>query len=954
MHIKFLFFLVLSICCRVFVNAQPTALSLAERTALADSARVLSDADSMERVIEVFDQIIYSPDGNMVTDSLSGALLNHKGRILRRALRRPADAISAYKERIKWQEAQADVDDAKRLLVYHYLGSVSFFEKEYDTSREALRLADHYARQADAPDHFIWLDALRLLGNIAADDYDADLIRSVTRKGTALYEDHVKDGPDSNRHLLGREVYLDAADARDRIGDQQEARDLAQRALEIARQIDDGPGMIRTLNLVAVTEGAVGNTEAANRYFNKALDLYDKDPGNQGEISYIYNNLALMYQKEGRNEEAAASFRKAIETLKDYRYVESVSGQLSDLALCEARLGRVETADSLHARAIEIISYNHSFKRGGELLAVLDSVDLYFELLTVYDSRLTTLLELKRLRPALEVAEEMQTIQEILRSQVITDGSRRFNSSIVRTSLDAAVRIAHELYEETSDEAYLWRALNYSERARAYSLLRSVGRNQLLLPEKERIIRTKIAALSRRAFSEPAVLPELDRLRIELRKMVADGGSETRSDLDALALKKWLRDEQTTLMAYHLTESRNYVFKLTPAGTLTMTAIDTSADLKTMVAEWRESILASAYRGKSLLPAGVQTGLDEKYVALGTRLRKLLFPGGLPPAGRLCLIPDGELQFLPFAALPIEANDGETMSYDKRAYLGGQCQLQLTYTAELLLRNAAAGKPEENISFLGMAPSFQGDNTVLAYNENTQKEGPLTRGAPGLKALANNQDEVNAVSGFFPGDGLLFDGPAATRDAFIQEAGRARVIHLSTHGVVNATEPSLSFIAFAQSRDSLYNNDLLYFNDLAMLPLNADLAVLAACETSLGKLSPGETPLSMASAFTAAGARATVTTLWQVDDAATRELMVAFYEALAAGKTKAQALSSAQASLIAGGEYAHPYYWSGAVLHGNNEALELTGSAMNYWLLGGIVAFGLGLGLLLGVRRLKA
>ena len=141
--------------------------------------------------------------------------------------------------------------------------------------------------------------------------------------------------------------------------------------------------------------------------------------------------------------------------------------------------------------------------------------------------------------------------------------------------------------------------------------------------------------------------------------------------------------------------------------------------------------------------------------------------------------------------------------------------------------------------------------------------------------------------------------------------------------MVDSERPELSFIAFAQTADSLQRDQLLYFNDLYTLPLDNELTVLSACETSLGKLAPGETTMSLASAFAAAGARSTLTTLWQVDDEATKLLTVAFYRALADGLDRATALHDAQHQLLTSGDYAHPYYWSGMALHGQAGALPV-------------------------------
>jgi CHAT domain-containing protein len=165
--------------------------------------------------------------------------------------------------------------------------------------------------------------------------------------------------------------------------------------------------------------------------------------------------------------------------------------------------------------------------------------------------------------------------------------------------------------------------------------------------------------------------------------------------------------------------------------------------------------------------------------------------------------------------------------------------------------------------------------------------------------------------------------------------------------MVNTDDANLSFVAFAQGGNNLEEDELLYFNDLSTLPIEAELVVLSACETSIGKVVPGESVLSLGSAFAAAGAHSTLTTLWKVDDAATEDLMVAFYQQLSAGKSRAEALAEAQRQQRAAGEFAHPYYWSAMTLNGEAGTIELETGGKWPYLLGGLILLLLCGGLLL-------
>jgi CHAT domain-containing protein len=145
--------------------------------------------------------------------------------------------------------------------------------------------------------------------------------------------------------------------------------------------------------------------------------------------------------------------------------------------------------------------------------------------------------------------------------------------------------------------------------------------------------------------------------------------------------------------------------------------------------------------------------------------------------------------------------------------------------------------------------------------------------------------------------------------------GGSRRIHFATHGAISDERPQYSGLMLTLS-ESGKEDGLLQVYEIFNLKLNAELVVLSACETGLGKELRGEGVLGLARAFMYAGATSIVASLWRVADRSTADLMIGFYRELDRGAHKAEALRRAKLELIRGGRYGHPYYWASFILIG--------------------------------------
>ena len=146
-----------------------------------------------------------------------------------------------------------------------------------------------------------------------------------------------------------------------------------------------------------------------------------------------------------------------------------------------------------------------------------------------------------------------------------------------------------------------------------------------------------------------------------------------------------------------------------------------------------------------------------------------------------------------------------------------------------------------------------------------------------------------------------------------------RIVHFATHGLINTSRPELSGLALSLvDRDGRSRDGFLRLNTIYNLRLSADLVVLSACQTALGKEVAGEGLVGLTRGFMYAGTRRVIASLWQVSDVATAELMKKFYAGMLQRRLPAPAaLHSAQLEMAKDPRWSSPYFWAGFVLQGD-------------------------------------
>lgn len=523
-------------------------------------------------------------------------------------------------------------------------------------------------------------------------------------------------------------------------------------------------------------------------------------------------------------------------------------------------------------------------------------------------------------RALVEIEQAIEKI-EAFRAKSLSAAARIEYLAAQRGSYELAARTLMALHERRPGQGYAVRALALVEQTRARALADDVAApapDVHSSPELDERARRAAAALRERHHQRHALLErdeaarlaeieaeipflerDLDEARAEARRLdprLAPPEPLGLEDIQALL------DDETLLLVYSLGEPRSFLSIVGRDG-LVVHPLDGRRRLEALVADARESFA----RPKGEWP-------DHHARALS---RALLPAGGLS-GRRLVVMADGALQTIPFEALlDPDAGDGEDRALIDRYEVVG------LPSATLLALQRRTERPRTSGCEVAVLadPLFQPPGEPRpGFERGVRLLASGRRSA--LEPLTFSDDEARAILALVPPDrrlGLL--GAAATRQAAMSpEVGRCRILHFATHGLLDDQFPGLSALAFSRydAQGRQVDDFLLGAYEIHGLELPADLVVLSACETGLGREAWGEGLLGLMRAFMAAGSRRVVVSLWPVNDMATAELMAIFYQRLLQKRLPAaEALRDAKLELRKDPRWKDPYFWSGFVLYGD-------------------------------------
>jgi len=681
-------------------------------------------------------------------------------------------------------------------------------------------------------------------------------------------------------------------------GNYAQALEYFQQSLKIKQEVGEKLGVARALNNIGVIYSVEGQYTQALDYLQQSLKLLE-ELGDKLVLVEAVHYIGGVYLQKGDYAEGLAYEQKAAKQAEELGNNQLLSEILLGTSEAYLRLGQYETAREHAERAAS--------------LAVQSGIpDLLWNAKTIAGKAHLALNQPDRARQ--DFLESIATIEE-LRGQVAGDEreqQRFFENKIAPYQAMVQLSLAQR---DTSG------ALSYAERAKGRVLLDvlSNGRADITTAmtsdelKRDRELSTAIATLNTQLgrLKPQSKAPDaqvvdvqsrLDKTRLEYEAFqtslyaahpelkVHRGQTQPLTIDEAAAL---LPDDQTAILEYVVTEDQSYLFVLRKATGLTVHTLNIKSTELTTMAE-------------SFLRSVAERDLTVKQPA--RRLYDLLIKpaeGQLRGVHKLRIVPDGTLWNVPFQAL----------HQGPRGYLLEQYAVSYAPSLSVLRemeRRANALRKSEHA-----------ESTLLAMgnpalNGQTESRVRVTRRDEPLSPLPDAEKEVNALGRLYgPGSRVLI-GQQAQEATMKAEASKFKILHFATHAILDDRNPLYSHIILSRADNDQHEDGLLESWELMKLDLNAELAVLSACETARGRVAAGEGIIGMSWALFVAGSPAAVVSQWKVDSARSSELMIEFHRnVLQKRVSKSEALRQAALKVFRS-SYNHPAYWAGFILIGDD------------------------------------
>lgn len=744
-----------------------------------------------------------------------------------------------------------------------------------------------------------------------------------------------------------------------RRGKLQEALDLFDQALERNRRVGNRPGEASVLQQRGSLYVTLGDRARALADYRRALDLHQAAENLAWEASTL-NSIGRLERETGRPDRALTHHAKALEIGRraenqrveaealygigvaylaagdPERGLSHLDGALALWRKVQDRHGQAQTLLEI-AAGEQALGRAEALERHGQALDLARQVEDQALLGACLLRRARLLRDRGDLQASRADAESALELVESARGRVASQNLRASYFATKRSYSELYVDLLLRLEESRPGEGFGAAAFQASESARARVLLELIAEGRIDVREGiaaelkqreerlgERLAWTQVQLLENLASPSPreektaalrrelaGVEQEREKLEAEIRTRHPRYAEVLYPEPLRLAQAQSLLDADTALLEYSLGSERSVLFVVTREG-LTIHRLPPAGEIAGRVLDLRETLRRP------------RADLAGRYVELASSLyQELLAPAASVLAGKrkLLIAPDGALALLPFEALLSDRRASQGRSFAGLPYLIRTHAVAYVPSASVLASLRSPGRPAAGpsavLQFVAFADPVLEDGARTAAGKG---EPPVRSAEPwsrDLPPLPQTRREVDGIARLYPpGETAVFLQEEACEENVKEGAlASARRIHFATHGVLDEELPQLSGLVLTRRPGSREDGVLRVF-EIFNLRLSADLVVLSACETGLGKQVTGEGLIGLARGFLYAGASSLVVSLWRVADDSTPGLMLDFYRHLDRGDEKSEALRRAKLAMIDGGTGAHPSLWAPFILMG--------------------------------------
>ena len=708
-------------------------------------------------------------------------------------------------------------------------------------------------------------------------------------------------------------------------GDERKALEYYAQALPLLEKTNDRFDEGKTLSNIARSYESLGEYQRALEYFNRALPVREA-VGDRRGLAYTLSFMGDTYLRLVEYDKARDYFNRGLLLSQQASAPVIEATTLWGIARLEERVGNVSEAEVNIEKCLAIIEQLRSnvksgYLRSTYLATVQPAYEFYIDLLM---ARETQAPNQGYSAKALEAAEKGRA-RSLL--DILSEAQVDIRSDVDPKLLEAERRSQALVQEKSNQE------LRVRNRDHAAKELADIHHQLEAALVEHEAIEGEIRASSTRYTALPQPQPL--------------GASEIQR----------LLDPDTLLLEYSLGTKRSFVWAVTQTS-LSSFVLPGRGEIEPAARQLYASLAArkAVGAGKTTERNGATTAewASNYQIASEQLSRMLLGPvTGLAEAKRVVIVGDGVLQYIPFGALPEPAPSNLAGASTQLVLLVKSHEIVDLPSASVLaaLRHDTQGRPTAGKWLAVLAdPVFDATDQRVSRRQSAEasratahrdRRGnalsgtlPLTDSRPSRSAsdVARSKDalhferlpftrqEAASIVATAPAGSSLeaLDFEASRETATDAALAQYRIVHFATHGLLDSEHPELSGLVLSLvDRSGRQQNGFLELEDIYNLKLNADLVVLSACETGLGKDIKGEGLVGLTRGFMYAGAPRVVASLWKVDDIATAELMQRFYKfMLQQNLSPAAALRAAQLDISRQQRWIDPYYWAGFTLQG--------------------------------------